>query len=32
MKHDGEIATLQRDSEHVLPKLDEILPELRARR
>ena len=31
-KHDGEIATLQRDSDRILAKLDEILRELRARR
>jgi hypothetical protein len=28
-KHDGEIATLQRDSDCILAKLDEILRELR---
>ena len=31
-KHDGEIATLQRDAGRVLAKLDEILGELRARK
>ena len=30
-KHDGEIATLQRDSDRILAKLDEILQELKAR-
>jgi hypothetical protein len=30
-KYDGEIATLQRDSDRILAKLDEILRELRAR-
>ena len=30
-KHDGEIATLQRDADRILAKLDEILRELRAR-
>jgi hypothetical protein len=31
-KRDGEIATLQRDSDRILAKLDEILRELRAGR
>jgi hypothetical protein len=30
-KHDGEIATLQRDSDRILAGQDEILRELRAR-
>lgn len=30
-RHDGEISTLQRDSDRILAKLDEILRELRAR-
>ncbi|HUE69902.1 MAG TPA: hypothetical protein VMP01_03350 [Pirellulaceae bacterium] len=31
-KHDGEIATLQRDSDRILTNLDEILRELLARK
>ena len=31
-KHDGEIATLQRDSDRILAKLYDILREMRARK
>ena len=31
-KHDGKIATLQRDRDRILAKLDEILREFRGRR
>jgi hypothetical protein len=31
-KHDGEIATLPRDRDRILAKLDEILRQLRARK